>query len=159
MSIGLIVFLILLGILLFLLEFLVVPGITVAGIGGAISIVTAIILGFYYHGPSVGLIILGSTLVVMIITVIFMLKAGTWKKLMLTRSINSNVNSDYNHNVQVVVGDTGTTITRLNPGGRVFVKGEYYEAKSLDRLIDQETEIVVIKIESNKLIVKPIKQT
>lgn len=159
MSIGLIVFLILLGILLFLLEFLVVPGITVAGIGGAISIVTAIILGFYYHGPRMGLIILGSTLVIMVITIVFMLKAGTWKKLMLTKSIDSSVSTVYKQDIQVAVGDIGTTITRLNPGGRVFIKGEYYEAKSLDRLIDQETEIVVIKIESNKLIVKPIKQT
>ena len=46
MSIGLIIFLVILGILLFLLEFMVVPGITVAGIGGAISIITAVVLVF-----------------------------------------------------------------------------------------------------------------
>ena len=91
MSIGLIVFLILLGILLFLLEFLVVPGITVAGVGGAISIVTAIVLAFYYHGPKTGLIILIATLVVLLVTIYFMLKAGTWKKLMLNKSIDSRL--------------------------------------------------------------------
>lgn len=157
MSIGIIIFLILLGLLLFLLEFLVVPGITVAGVGGAISIITAIVLGFYYHGPRTGLIILLSTLVVMIITVVLMLKAGTWKKLMLNKSIDSKVDNVKKNAGLINVGDKGITITRLNPMGKVMVNGEYYEAKSLDKLVDQKTEIVVIKVESNKLIVKSLK--
>jgi membrane-bound ClpP family serine protease len=157
MSIGVIIFLILLGLLLFLLEFLVVPGITVAGIGGAISILMGIVLGFYFHGPRTGLIVLLSTLVVMIITVALMLKAGTWKKLMLNKSIDSKVDNVHKSEGRINEGDKGVTITRLNPMGKVLVNGEYYEAKSLDRLIDQETNIEVIKVESNKLIVKSLK--
>lgn len=156
MSIGVIIFLILLGLLLFLLEFLVVPGITVAGIGGAISIITAIVLGFYYHGPLTGTIILLATLVVMIITVVVMLKAGTWKKLMLNKAIDSKVDNVHKDLGLVNEGDRGISITRLNPMGKVKVNGEYYEAKSLDRLIDQATEIEVIKVETNKLIVKSV---
>lgn len=157
MSIGIIIFLILLGILLFLLEFLVVPGITVAGVGGAISIVTAIVLGFYYHGPKTGLIILISTLFVMVITVVLMLKAGTWKRLMLNKSIDSKIDNIHMSEGLVKVGDRGVSVTRLNPMGKVKVNGEYYEAKSLDKLIDQETEIEIIKVETNKLIVKSLK--
>jgi membrane-bound ClpP family serine protease len=156
MSIGLIIFLILLGILLFLLEFLVVPGITVAGVGGAISIVTAVVLAFYYHGPKAGLIVLAATLVVLILTVYFMLKAGTWKKLMLNKAIDSSVDNVHKMEGRVKEGDVGTTITRLNPMGKVQVNGEYYEAKSLDRLLDPGIAIEVIKVETNKLIVKPI---
>lgn len=158
MSIGLIIFLILLGLLLFLLEFLVVPGITVAGIGGAISIVTAVVLAFYYHGSKTGLIVLITTLLVLIITVFFMLKAGTWKKLMLNKTIDSRVDNVKKQEGNVKRGDFGTTITRLNPMGRVLVNDEYYEAKSMDRLIDQGTDIEVIKVEINKLIVKPVKK-
>ena len=154
MSIGLIIFLVILGILLFLLEFMVVPGITVAGIGGAISIITAVVLGFYYHGPTTGIIILLSTLAVIIITVILMLKAGTWKKLMLNKSIDSKVDLVHREEGKVNEGDTGQTVTRLNPMGKVVVNGEYYEAKSMDRLIDQDKEIIVVKVETNKLIVK-----
>jgi membrane-bound ClpP family serine protease len=157
MSIGVIVFLILLGLLLFLLEFLVVPGITVAGIGGAISIITAIVLGFFYHGPRTGMIILLSTLLVMIVTVIIMLKAGTWKKLMLNKAIDSRIDNVHKELGLVNEGDRGVSITRLNPMGKVKVNGEYYEAKSLDSLIDQATEIEVIKVETNKLIVKSVK--
>ncbi|MDX2413967.1 MAG: NfeD family protein [Bacteroidales bacterium] len=156
MSIGLIIFLILLGILLFLLEFLVVPGITVAGIGGAISIITALVLAFYYHGPRTGLIVLLATLLVLILTVVFMLKAGTWKKIMLNKSIDSRVDNVQKQEGLVKEGDTGSTVTRLNPMGRVIVNGQYYEAKSMDRLIDQGTDIVVLKVEINKLIVKPV---
>ncbi len=156
MSIGLIIFLILLGLLLFLLEFLVVPGITVAGIGGAISIITAVVLAFYYHGPRTGLIVLLATLLVLILTVVFMLKAGTWKKLMLNKSIDSRVDNVKKQEGLVKEGDTGSTVTRLNPMGRVIVNGQYYEAKSMDRLIDQGTDIVVLKVEINKLIVKPV---
>ncbi len=156
MSIGLIIFLILLGLLLFLLEFLVVPGITVAGIGGAISIITAVVLAFYYHGPQTGLIVLLATLLVLILTVVFMLKAGTWKNLMLNKSIDSRVDNVKKQEGLVKEGDTGSTVTRLNPMGRVIVNGQYYEAKSMDRLIDQGTDIVVLKVEINKLIVKPV---
>ncbi len=154
MSLGLIIFLIILGILLFLLEFLVVPGITVAGIGGAISIVAAVVLAFYYHGPKTGVVVLVGTTVIIIITIVFMLKAGTWKKIMLNRSIDSKVDMVHKDEGKVEDGDMGKTVTRLNPMGRVVVNGEYYEAKSMDRLIDQGEDIVVVKVETNKLIVK-----
>jgi len=48
------------------------------------------------------------------------------------------------------------TVTRLVPGGKVLVNGEYFEAKSVDILIDPRQEIEVIRIEDNKVIVKPI---
>jgi len=156
MSLGVIIFLILLGVVLFLVEFLVVPGVTIAGIGGALCIVTADVMAFYFHGPKVGLIVLIGTLVIIVITVALMLKSGTWKKLMLNKQIDGKVDLVHKEEGNVKTGDRGFAVTRLNPMGRVSVNGEYYEAKSLDRLIDQQTEIEVIKVETNKLIVKPL---
>ena len=57
---------------------------------------------------------------------------------------------------KVRTGDRGITVTRLAPGGKVLVNGEYYEAKSIDILIDPKKDIEVIRIDDNKLIVKPI---
>jgi membrane-bound ClpP family serine protease len=57
---------------------------------------------------------------------------------------------------KIKIGDKGKTITRLNPMGRVMVGNEHYEAKSIDKLIDQNTEVEIVKIESNKIIVKPL---
>ncbi|MCK7542031.1 MAG: NfeD family protein [Marinilabiliales bacterium] len=38
----------------------------------------------------------------------------------------------------------------------MLVNGEYFEAKSIDILLDPRQEIEVVRIDDNKLIVKPI---
>ncbi|MEA1887707.1 MAG: NfeD family protein [Bacteroidota bacterium] len=155
-SLGIIIFLIILGIFLFIVEFLIVPGITIAGIGGAISIVAGVVMAFYYEGPATGLIVLISTAVLIGLTAVFMLKAGTWKKLMLNKAIDGKVDFVRMEEGRIKVGDKGKSITRLNPMGKVMIGNEYYEAKAMDKLIDQNTEVEIVKIESNKIIVKPI---
>lgn len=156
-SLGIVIFLVILGILLFLVEFLIVPGITIAGIGGAISIIAGVVMAFYYEGPATGLIVLISTAFLIGLTAVFMLKAGTWKKLMLDKAIDGKVDFVRMEEGRIKTGDRGRTITRLNPMGRVMVGEEYYEAKALDELIQQNTDVEIVKIESNKIIVKPIK--
>ena len=56
---------------------------------------------------------------------------------------------------EVKIGDTGLCISRLAPMGKVLVNDEYYEAKANNVFIDQNTEVIVIKIENGKLVVKP----
>lgn len=158
MSLGLIIFLILIGLLLFVIEVMLIPGITVAGVGGAICIVTAIVFSFISFGTNGGLLVLGITALVMIALTALMLKAGTWNKFMLKTAIDGKVDTvgAEEGKIQVKAGDKGVTVTRLVPGGRVLVNGNYYEAKSIDILIDPKQEIEVIRIDDNKLIVKPI---
>ncbi|MFO7755708.1 MAG: NfeD family protein [Bacteroidales bacterium] len=156
-SLGVIIFLIILGILLFMVEFLIVPGITIAGIGGAVSIISGIVLSFFYHGPGTGLIVLICTMVLIGLTVVFMLKAGTWRRLMLNKTIDSRVDFIKMDEGRIKAGDAGRTITRLNPVGKVMIGDEYYEARALDQLIDQNADVEVVKIESNRIIVKPLK--
>ena len=158
MSLGLIIFLILIGLLLFIIEFMLIPGITIAGVGGAICILTGIVFSFISFGTGGGLLVLGITALVMIALTVLMLKAGTWNKMMLKTAIDGKVDTvaAEEGKAQVKAGDRGLTVTRLVPGGRVLVKGSYYEAKSIDILIDPKQEIEVIRIDDNKLIVKPI---
>jgi membrane-bound ClpP family serine protease len=91
MSLGLIIFFIALGVLLFIIEFMLIPGITVAGIGGAVFVIGGIIITFIEHGTTAGLLVMAGTAVTLVIVVTLMLRAGTWKKLMLTTSIDSKV--------------------------------------------------------------------
>jgi len=156
MSLGLIIFLIILGLLLFIVEFMLIPGVTIAGIGGAACLVTAIVFSFATYGTQTGLLILGLTVLVMVVLTVLMLKAGTWKKFMLKTSIDSKVDTVGSGEGKVKAGDTGVTVTRLAPGGKVLVNGEYFEAKAIDILVDPKQEIEVVRIEDNKLIVKPI---
>lgn len=157
MSLGLIIFLIFLGLILFIVEFMLIPGITIAGIGGAICIITGVVLSFTEFGTTTGLVVLGVTALLLVVTTVLMLKAGTWRRFMLHTSIDSKVDTVGAAEGKVKKGDRGITVTRLAPGGKVMIGEEYYEAKSIDVLIDPRTEIEVAEIDGNKLIVKPIK--
>jgi len=154
MSVTLIIILILLGVLLFIIEFLLVPGITVAGIGGAILIVGGIIMAYHHHGSTIGNFTLLGTALISFLTVFMVLKSGTWKKIMLKKNISGKVNVVDQTGAEVKIGDMGKTITRLNPIGKVVINGNYFEAQSLNKYIDQKTDIEVIKVLSNKLVVK-----
>lgn len=156
MSLGLIIFLIFVGLLLFIIEFMLIPGITIAGVGGAICLVTGIVFAFVSFGTTTGLVVLGITAAVMVVLTVLMLKANTWNKFMLKTTIDGKVDTVGAEEGKVKAGDRGTTVTRLAPGGKVLVNGEYFEAKSVDILIDPRQEIEVIRIDDNKLIVKPI---
>ena len=156
MSLGLIIFLIILGLLLFVVEFMLIPGVTIAGIGGAVCLVTAIVFSFASFGTQTGLLILGITVLVMIVLTVLMLKAGTWKKFTLKTTLDGKVDTVGADEGRVKVGDRGVTVTRLVPGGKVLVNGEYFEGKSIDILIDPKQEIEVVRIDDNKLIVKLI---
>ena len=57
---------------------------------------------------------------------------------------------------KIQVGDTGKTIGRLAPSGKVKVSGEVVEAQSTGAFIDHNTEIKVLKILTNKIIVEPV---
>ncbi len=154
MSVTIIIILILLGILLFIIEFLLVPGITVAGIGGAILIIGGVIMAYHHHGLTVGNFTLLGTALISFLTVFTVLKSGTWRKIMLQKDISGKVNVVDQTGTDVKVGDMGKTVTRLNPIGKVVINGNYFEAQSLNKYIDQKTDIEVIKVLSNKLVVK-----
>jgi len=154
MSITLIIIIILLGVLLFIIEFLLVPGITVAGIGGAILIVGGVIMAYHHHGSTIGNFTLLGTVLISFLTVFIVLKSGTWKNIMLKKDISGKVNVVDQTGAEVKIGDAGKTITRLNPMGKVEINGNYFVAQSLNKYIDQKTDIEVIKVLSNKLVVK-----
>jgi membrane-bound ClpP family serine protease len=118
--------------------------------------VSGIVFAFVSFGTTTGLLVLGATALVMVVLTILMLKSGTWNKFMLKTTIDGKVDTVGAEEGRVKAGDRGVTVTRLAPGGKVLVNGEYFEAKSVDILIDPRQEIEVIRIDDNKLIVKPI---
>ncbi|MBN2350274.1 MAG: NfeD family protein [Bacteroidales bacterium] len=156
MSILAIILLIILGIFLLLVEFLIIPGVTIAGIGGFLIIGGAVFASYYFHGTKTGNYTLLSTLVFFIFTVVFALKSKTWNKAMLGSQIDSTVDNIKKENI-VQIGSTGKTITRLNPIGKVIIGEKYYEAKSTGGYIPQNTEIEVTKVLNTNIVVKPKK--
>lgn len=145
------VVLILIGFVLLILEFLVFPGINVAGIIGFTCICFGIYLGYHYFGVPTGhWIVIGSAVGGVAITW-YALRANTWKHLSLHSQINSTVEGV---DVSVVEGDTGVCQGRLAPMGKVVVRDVVCEAESQSGYIDAHSEVEVVKVFKNKIIVK-----
>lgn len=144
--------LILAGIVFLLLEIMVVPGATVVGLFGVVLVIAGVVVSFNQYGTQVGIITILGTLVVSLISIGIALRSNTWKKAMHSSALEGRVNvveAD-----MVVKGDEGISITRLNPMGKALIKEEYYEVTSKDNLIAENTPIMVVKVDGNKIIVK-----
>jgi membrane-bound ClpP family serine protease len=148
--------LIILGIILLLIEFLIIPGVTVAGIGGVLLIAGGILAAYLRYGAKYGNITLAATLLVLVIIFIIALRAGTWKKIALDTKIDSSVDNIKKEG-RFAIGEKGKTITRLAPIGKAMFNDKIIEAKSLSGYINENTEVEIIKIQNTNVIVKPLK--
>lgn len=149
-----ILMLILLGIILLIIEFMLIPGVTIAGIASVIAFGAAIVLSFQYWGTVAGLISLFSILVFVPVFLYFLFKGRAMKPMMLNTGIDSKViNID---NQKIHIGDEGVSIGRLNPSGRVKIDKLSVEARSRGIYIDPKTPVRIIQIEGNTVIVEPI---
>jgi len=143
---------IIIGLLFLALEILVIPGVGVAGIIGFILIAVGVWQAYAGHGLLAGHLVLGGTLLFTVLTLVLSLRGRTWRKLALSTSIDSKVNV-IDHEL-IRIGDTGKTVSRLAPMGKAQINGEFYEVSTNGDFIDPKTEIIVLKIEYNKIIVK-----
>ncbi len=154
MSLTGIIIILLIALLLIFLEIFVLPGINVAGILGLLLMIAGIYLGYRQIGAPTAHYILATTLVLGTLIMFFGLRSSTWRKVALNTAIESKVAGDVSENVKV--GDRGTALTRLGPIGTVLINGKTFEAKSAN-IIDAKTEIEVMEIDGNEIIVKPLK--
>lgn len=151
----LIITLIILGALLLVAEIILLPGLTIAGIGGFIAYGAAIYLGFSYYGTTGGFIVIGAAVAVSVLSIVLSLRAKTWQRLSLKQNIDST--SQPLPENEIKPGDRGMAVTRLAPMGKVQINDETYEAKSLgDLYVDQKTEVEVVGFENFSVIVKKL---
>ena len=148
--------LIVLGILLLLIEFFLLPGISIAGVGGAIFMVGGVIYSYIYLGSTAGNITLALSLILLALALVWLLKSRSLQKIALTADIRETV--DNNDLKSLQPGDTGITVSRLNPIGKVMINDVTVEGKSFDgELIDEDTEIEVVRVESYNVTVRKSK--
>ncbi len=156
MTILAIVLLILLGLVLLLIEFAVIPGITIAGVGGFLLLAGSVYIAFAELGNVAGFITLAVVLIISPIFVYYFFQSRTGKKMILHSEIEGKVENFNPLNLKP--GDTGKSIGRLAPMGKIRVNGEVVEAQSTGDYIDPQTQVRIIKIKQNQIIVEPIKQ-
>ena len=150
------------GIILIFLEILIIPGFGIAGISGGALILWSIfymLLGEYpnpedynnaYFGLSIGA--LGS-----IISGIILFKAITQSKFYSKIIEYKPQKKEYGYSIskgyEKLIGKTGTTSTDLRPSGKVIVDNTVYQAITTGEYIEKNSNIIIIKIEENQLVV------
>lgn len=146
---------ILLGILFMLVEIFLLPGISIAGIAGAIFLVGGIVYAYLFLGSTAGNITLAASALAMGGTFFWLLKSKSLRKISLETNIEGKVD---NSNLQkMAVGDRGVALSRLNPIGKVMVNDVEAEGKSFDgEFIEEETAIEIVRIETYHVLVKRI---
>ena len=146
--------LIIAGLILFIIEVFLIPGISVAGIASACSLLYAIYYAFDSLGTQAGIITIGITIIGITGITIWFMKGKTVDKLALKQTL------DYKPNplkgVDIHVGDIGTTITRLTLIGNAEINGHILEVQSADGFIDEKTPIKVCRITPNTIYVQSI---
>lgn len=151
---GWIITLIVLGILLFIAELVLLPGLTIAAIGSFCCLVVAVAWAFTSEGLAIGFIVLVIVLVILTILTLIFLRSKTWHRVSLTAKLEEAV--DESIDTRVSIGDRGVAMTRLAPMGKVLVEGKIFEAKSMGDYIDQQSRIEIIGFENSNVVVKLI---
>ncbi len=151
MSWSIIIILIIIGLVALLLEFIAIPG-GIVGVLGGMCVIGSIIIAYSEYGVTAGHITLVSTLIALILMSIFFLRSKSWKRMTLDTTIDSKVNEDAN---RVSVGMEGICITKLSLSGNAKFGDNIVEVTSEHGYINENTSIIITKIEGNKIIVKP----
>ncbi len=139
------------AIALLLLEIFMLPGITVAGIGGLLFAAGGLIYA-YSVSTCVGHVTLGASLVAFAAAFAWLMRSKSFSRVALNTDIDSRLTSS--RELGIVPGDEGVTLSRLAPIGKALIKGQAVEAKALDELIDEGTPVVVMQVEGYNVVVQ-----
>lgn len=148
-----ILFLLFLSVFLVIVEFFFIPGTTLFGIAGFISGCISVYFAFQ-ESTNFGYVAI--LIAVLMFIVFFFIGRRMMKKskLNLESEIDGKVNT-YNDGL-VNIGDQGVTKTVLKPNGKALIAEHKIEVYSLGEYMEKDIKIEVVKIQENKIFVKPL---
>lgn len=152
MEVIVVVVLLVLGIIFFLLELFLIPGISLAGIAGTAFLIGSIVFAYVKISAMAGHFTLLGSIVLLGIAIWIFLKSKALDKMSLKAGIDSKV--DPLKDVEIKIGDSGKTLSRLAPMGKVIVNGSVIEAKTNDEFLDPDVEIIVSQIYNTNILVE-----
>lgn len=155
MSLLVIILIIAVGIIFIFVEFFFIPGFSVFSIFGGIVAGFGIYLGYSHYGQTTGNWMLTASVAATGAVMWWGYKRLQSKKWALKTEITGRVNDE--SLAQFKIGDVGKTITNLRPEGKALFKNdERTTVYSIGDFIEKDTSIQIIKIEHNKIFVKPV---
>ncbi|MBT4758083.1 MAG: hypothetical protein HOO08_06785 [Opitutae bacterium] len=130
----------------------------VLGVLSALCLLVASWMGYDTYGIMAACTVFFGTILLMIVLVFveFKLlgKTSFGQKFFLKSSIEGHTRAAVAEDS--VIGREGTTLTRLNPSGKIAVEGKSYEAYSRDGYIERDQAIAVVAQDNFKLIIKKL---
>lgn len=152
----LLIIVLVLGVLLFALEIVALPG-GVAGAFGLLLTGFGVWQSYLIWGQTVGNTILCICAGIIIILLAIFLKAKTWKRFSLDEESDSVVNQI--DQVALAVGARGTTVARLAPTGKALFDGQLVEVHAINKFIDPDRPIEVVAVDGYRIDVCEIEDT
>ena len=152
----LLIIVLVLGVLLFALEIVALPG----GIAGAFGLLLTgfgVWQSYLIWGPTIGNTILCICAGIIIVLLAIFLKAKTWKRFSLDEESDSMVNQV--DQAALAVGARGTTVARLAPTGKALFDGQLVEVHAINKFIDPDRPIEVVAVDGYRIDVCEVADT
>ena len=156
MTITLIILFIIVGLLLIWLEFFIVPGITVAGIGGTVLMLGGVYYAYAHIGTPIAHLVLFGAIFGFAAMLVLSFRSKTWKRTALETNADSHIQSINTEKIHL--GDQGVCVSRLAPMGKAMINGEIVEAKSKFGYVDEKSIIKVVEIQLTYVIVQTLEE-
>jgi membrane-bound ClpP family serine protease len=144
--------LLIIGLILLLAEILFIPGTTIVGAFGLLVSIAGITYTFISYDAPTAWLITGIAAVLNIGVIIYGFNSGVWNKFSLKNAIQGGTFDGRTDGFQV--GMPGKTLSDLKPFGKGIFGEQIVEIKSEGGFIGVDSDITIIKIENNKIIVK-----
>jgi len=151
METTIVIVLLVVGIIMFLIELFLIPGLSVAGIAGFAFVGGAIYYAYNSIGATAGHITLVSSILLLGVAIWIFLRSNVLEKMSLKAEITGK--NDPMKDMTINIGDTGITSSRLAPMGKVKINNHIVEAKTNDDFIDPGVEVIVIEVMNTNVLV------
>jgi membrane-bound ClpP family serine protease len=138
------------AVFLLIAEIFLLPGITIAGVAGALFAVGGLVFA-YATGFATGNITLAASIVAFTGCFLWLMRSNSFGRVALKADVESTVESPRDMNLQV--GDKGLTLSRLAPIGKARFGSTTVEAKSVGDFIDENTAVVILRIDGYNVVV------
>lgn len=152
MEITIVLLLLLMGIIFFLLELFLIPGISVAGIAGTVFMGGAVYYAYTAGGNTAGHLTLAGGVILLAIAVWIFIRSKALEKMSLKAEIDGK--NDPLSGISLKIGDKGIAASRLAPMGRIKINGHLVEAKTNDDFIDEGVEVTVVEVRNTNVVVE-----
>lgn len=152
MEITIILLLLLMGVIFFLLELFLIPGISIAGIAGTVFMGGAVYYAYTAVGSTAGHLTLTGGIILLAIAVWIFIRSKALEKMSLKAEIDGK--NDPLSGISLKIGDKGIAASRLAPMGRIKINGHLAEAKTNDDFIDEGVEVTVVEVRNTNVVVE-----